>query len=227
MGSISRGSAMRVVTRTRTTAAAVCGDRRRGSAEFWEFLIPVSLDNLVGAGEDGGRDRETECLRSVEVYCQFEFAGWLNRHSGGLGTPEDPVDKTCGTTEQVIVIGSERDQSPLGGKNAKGVDRRQSRFRGQRDDLSALGRAKRAGGHINGLGMFATQPRKGKFKSLPRRRLEHQGLDALSPSLAADVLQLLVEAGITPDDNREPMQTRDELPQQLQPFGNHFGRGQT
>jgi len=31
--------------------------------------------------------RETERLRSVEVHCQFEFAGWLNRHSGGLGTP--------------------------------------------------------------------------------------------------------------------------------------------
>ena len=81
---------------------------------------------------------------------------------------------------------------------------------GEHINLSALGRAKRAGRHINGLGAFATQSRKGKFKSLPRRRLEHQGLDALSPSLAADILQLLVEAGITPDDNCEPMQTRDE-----------------
>ena len=72
-----------------------------------------------------------------------------------------------------------------------------------------------------------SQPRKGKFESLPRRRLEHQEFDAFAPSLAADVSQLLVEAGITPDDNCEPMQTRDELPQEFQPFGNHFGRGQT
>src|SRR5438477_3154204 len=187
----------------------------------------LSLDNLVGAGEDFGRDRETERLPSVEVHCQFEFAGWLNGHSSGLRTLEDPVDKTCGTAEQVLVIGGERHQSPFGGKNTKGVDCRQSRFRGQRDDSSALGRAKRAGSRINGFAAFAAQPRKGKFEGLPSRRLEHQGLDALSPSLASDVLPLLVEAGITPDDNCEPMQTRDELSQQLQPFGNHFGRGQT
>jgi hypothetical protein len=37
----------------------------------------------------------------------------------------------------------------------------------------------------------------------------------------------LVQAGIIPDDDREAMQTGDELPQQLQAFGNHFGRGQT
>ena len=31
---------------------------------------------------------------------------------------------------------------------------------------------------------------------------------------------------IVPDDDREAMQARDELAQQLQPFGDHFGRGQ-
>jgi hypothetical protein len=65
-----------------------------------------------------------------------------------------------------------------------------------------------------------------KFERLPGRRLEHQCLDPLALRLVADVLQLLVEAGIMPDDDREPMQTRDELPQQLQPLGDHLGRGQ-
>jgi hypothetical protein len=57
----------------------------------------VLLDNLVGAGKDCGRDREAERLRGAEV----EFVGWLDRHSGGLGTLEDPVDETCGAAEQI------------------------------------------------------------------------------------------------------------------------------
>jgi hypothetical protein len=34
------------------------------------------------------------------------------------------------------------------------------------------------------------------------------------------------EAGIMPDDDREPMQTREEHAQQLHPFGDRLGRGQ-
>jgi hypothetical protein len=33
----------------------------------------------------------------------------------------------------------------------------------------------------------------------------------------------LIEAGIVPDDNRKAAQTRHKLPQQFQPFGDHFG----
>ena len=79
----------------------------------------LSLDNLVGAGEDFGRDRETERLPSVEVHCQFEFAGWLNGHSGGLGTLEDPVDKTCGTAEQVLLSAANDINPPSAGKIRK------------------------------------------------------------------------------------------------------------
>src|SRR6266404_1243072 len=51
----------------------------------------------------------------------------------------DLVDEARGTAEQVTVFGRERHQSPVDGKDAEGVDRRQPSFRGECDDLGALG----------------------------------------------------------------------------------------
>jgi hypothetical protein len=50
---------------------------------------------------------------------------------------EDPVNETRGAAEQVAVIGGERHQSPLSRKDAKGVHRRQSSFRSQRDEMAS------------------------------------------------------------------------------------------
>ena len=53
----------------------------------------VSLDDLVGAGEDKRWDRHTERLRRLRVDDQFELARLLDREIGGLGSFQDAVDK--------------------------------------------------------------------------------------------------------------------------------------
>src|SRR5215470_4401110 len=50
------------------------------------------LDELVGADEDGLRDREPESLGSPQIDDQIEFRGLLDRQITGLGTFENFVD---------------------------------------------------------------------------------------------------------------------------------------
>jgi hypothetical protein len=53
----------------------------------------ASLDHLVGAGEDQGRDRETQRSRRFDVDHQFEPARLLDREVGGLGSLQDAIDE--------------------------------------------------------------------------------------------------------------------------------------
>src|SRR6516164_538012 len=87
------------------------------------------INDLVGTGEDCRRDGKAERSRSIEIDGQPEFTGRLDRQIGGMRAPEDLVDLTRRTTEQVPVIGGERDQSPVDGKDAEGVDHGQPRLR--------------------------------------------------------------------------------------------------
>jgi hypothetical protein len=47
---------------------------------------PVSLDDLVGVGEDGWRDRQPQRLGRLEIDHQLKPGRLLDRQVGGLGT---------------------------------------------------------------------------------------------------------------------------------------------
>src|SRR5438105_6171563 len=80
--------------------------RQRGRDRFFPHmcrheLIPdllhtlyhsCSFDDLVGAGEDRGRDREAECLSRLEIDDQLEGRRLLDRQVGGLRARAELVD---------------------------------------------------------------------------------------------------------------------------------------
>jgi hypothetical protein len=53
---------------------------------------PFSLDHLVGAGEQSGRDVQAECLRHNQVNDEVELGRLLDRQIGGLLALENPGD---------------------------------------------------------------------------------------------------------------------------------------
>jgi ABC transporter substrate binding protein len=54
------------------------------------------FDHLVGAGEQGDRERQAKSLRCVQVYGQFDFHGLLDRQIGGVRTLEDVTTVNAG-----------------------------------------------------------------------------------------------------------------------------------
>ena len=106
-------------------------------------------------GEDCRRDGEAERSRSIEIDGQPEFTGRLDRQIGGMRAPEDLVDVTRRAAEQIAVIGGERDQSSLNGKDTKGVDHGQPIIVSECNNPSALDGAQRAGRHVDSLGAIA------------------------------------------------------------------------
>ena len=50
-----------------------------------------SFDDLVGAGEDRGRDGEAESLGGLQIHNQFESCGLLDREVGRFLTLQDLV----------------------------------------------------------------------------------------------------------------------------------------
>jgi hypothetical protein len=54
---------------------------------------PHSLYDLVGTGEDGWRNCETEHVGRLQVDDQFELGRLLNREISRLGSLQDAVDE--------------------------------------------------------------------------------------------------------------------------------------
>src|SRR6516225_8092212 len=84
---------------------------------------PVLLDQLVGAGEDRGRDRDAERLRCLEVNDQLETGRLLDRQIGGLLALEDPAGISAGLAPDINVVNSITDQAASCREVAPHVDR--------------------------------------------------------------------------------------------------------
>src|SRR5215207_9174046 len=102
---------------------------RRGSR-----MLAVSLDHLVGAGEEGGRDGEAERLGCLHVDHQLEFGGLLYRQIGRLGALEDLIDVAARAAKQIGYIGPVGRQSATFGGVSEEVVCRQMMPRRERDD---------------------------------------------------------------------------------------------
>ena len=78
---------------------------REGHARFWErpevkFLRATrhSLDDLVGAGEDRWRDRQSEFPRCFQIDDQFERRRLLDRQIGWVGA----IENLSGISAQLV-----------------------------------------------------------------------------------------------------------------------------
>jgi len=69
--------------------------RRQKRRELSQQVVQpgASFDDLVGAGENGGRDRQAERLRCLEVDHQFELGWLLDWEVGGFGAFQDAIDE--------------------------------------------------------------------------------------------------------------------------------------
>jgi hypothetical protein len=77
--------------------------------------IASSLNYLVGAGEHGLRNSQTERLRGLEINHQLVLGWRLHRQVGRLLAPEDAIDVLGCVSKLVREIWPIRDQS-AGGK---------------------------------------------------------------------------------------------------------------
>src|SRR5215203_5589801 len=99
---------------------AMVGGRRRGSTRPGQAQVPYlslreaallargSLDHLVGAGEEGGRDREAESPRGLQVDDLFKPGWLLYREITRLCTLCDTVNVIGSALEQHVDVGAVR-----------------------------------------------------------------------------------------------------------------------
>src|SRR5262245_31604871 len=97
-----------------------------------------SLDHLVGAGKQRGRDVEAERLRGLEVHKKIEFVRLLDRKTAGCLALQDFVDVVCSASVNHAETGAVGDNST--GRRKILVDRNnwQRVFRRQIEDLPSL-----------------------------------------------------------------------------------------
>ena len=77
-----------------------------GRRKSTERRSRLSLNNLVGAGEDRGRHDEAERLRGLEIDHQLEIGRLLDRQIGRLGAVEDLSDATISLSVLACMIRS-------------------------------------------------------------------------------------------------------------------------
>src|SRR5262245_65501560 len=96
-----------------------------------------SLDHLVGAGEQCGRDGEAERLSGEQIADEIEFGRLLDWDVGRLGPTQNLVDITSRAPEQVREVWSVGHQTARFDVLPKAVYCRQSG--GQRQRVSVRG----------------------------------------------------------------------------------------
>src|SRR6516165_10004496 len=95
------------------------------------------FDDLVGAGEDKGWDRQAKVLRGPEVHDEIELDRLLDRQVSGLGALQDAIDIVGRPMEVVRNIRPIGHQAAVVGIVALRIDRRQMRLVDQRYDVLA------------------------------------------------------------------------------------------
>src|SRR6476619_2370344 len=138
--------AMRDKTGSAAAPAARCKNLRRVS--FMATRLPsTSFDHLVGPGEYGGRDLQTERLCGLEVNQELVFRRVLHRQVGRFLDLQDAVNVASCATMLVDLIRSVGNQATIGGPTGSGIDGWQSVPGRERDDKIPITECRRARGN--------------------------------------------------------------------------------
>ena len=82
------------------------------------------FDDLVGAGEDCGRDRQAERLGGLQVDDKIEFDWLLDWQIAGLGALQDAIDIVRRSAEVVRHVGAVGREAAIVGVFSLRIDRR-------------------------------------------------------------------------------------------------------
>src|SRR3982751_6362331 len=76
----------------------------------WRRTFIRLFDHVVGDAEKSGWDRQSQCLRGLQINCQFELRGVLDRKVRGLAAAQYLVHKHCRAAEVSGNAGAVGDQ---------------------------------------------------------------------------------------------------------------------
>src|SRR5215831_16424013 len=178
-----------------------------------------SLDQLVGARENGPRNGKAEHLRCLEVDYEVELGRLLHGQIGGLGALENSLHVAGGAAEQLGDAGPVGHEPTHARELEEGIDSGDPVLRRELHDVRAVAHGERIGQHHETGEALLRHRREGAVELLRVAHLERpQGHRELGGGLPRLLQSQLHSRGRRIPDQADTLDGRHRFLEQLEPL---------